>query len=43
MCYARLNESEVAEHKPKVVFVDENNHISRLTNYEKHGRLEDMN
>ena len=43
MCYARLSESEVAEHKPKVVFVDENNHISRLTNYEKHGRLEDMN
>lgn len=43
MCYARLSESEVTEHKPKVVFVDEQNHISRLTNYEKHGRLEDMN
>ena len=43
MCYARMQESEVEGHKPKVVFVDEENHISRLTNYEKHGRLEDMN
>lgn len=43
MCYARLSESEAASHKPKVVFVDEKNGISRLTNYEKHGRLEDMN
>lgn len=43
MCYAHLSESEAASHKPKVVFVDEKNGISRLTNYEKHGRLEDMN
>ena len=25
-----------------VVFVDENNHVERVTSYEKHGRLEDM-
>ena len=43
MCYARMTPQEAAENKPKVVFVDDQNHISRLTNYEKHGRLEDMN
>lgn len=30
------------EHKPQVVFVDEENKISRVTNYEKHGLLKDM-
>ncbi|RHG52318.1 aspartate 1-decarboxylase, partial [Ruminococcus sp. AM22-13] len=29
-------------HKPAVVFVDEENKISRVTNYEKHGLLKDM-
>ena len=43
MCYARMTPEEAKTNKPKVVFVDEENHISRLTNYEKHGRLEDMN
>ena len=28
--------------EPKVVFVDDENQISRCTNYERHGRLEDM-
>ena len=42
MCYAQMNQEEVKNHKPKVVFVDEKNKISRLTNYEKHGRLEDF-
>ena len=42
MCYADMTPEEVQTHKPKVVFVDEENKISRLTNYEKHGRLEDM-
>ena len=42
MCYADMMPEEVQTHKPKVVFVDEENKISRLTNYEKHGRLEDM-
>ena len=37
-----MTPEEVQTHKPKVVFVDEENKISRLTNYEKHGRLEDM-
>ena len=42
MAYADMSEEEAERHRPKVVFVDENNHISRLTSYEKHGRLEDM-
>ena len=41
MAYADMSEEEAEHHRPKVVFVDENNHISRLTSYEKHGRLED--
>lgn len=42
MCYATLEESEVKEHSPKVVFVDEKNKIQRVTRYEKHGLLSDM-
>ena len=39
MCYCTLSESEADSHKPKVVFVDDNNKASRITNYEKHGKL----
>lgn len=42
MSYAQLDAEEVKNHKPTVVFVDENNNISRITSYEKHGRLCDM-
>lgn len=42
MCYAALSAEEAKTHRPKVVFVDEYNKISRLTSYEKHGRLKDM-
>ena len=42
MCYAEMTPKEAEEHKPKGVFVDDNNKITRLTSYEKHGRLEDM-
>ena len=42
MCYAQLDTEEVKTHKPKVVFVDSNNKISRVTSYEKHGLLKDM-
>ncbi|MBQ1901050.1 MAG: aspartate 1-decarboxylase [Lachnospiraceae bacterium] len=42
MCYANLSEEEADTHKPSVVFVDDDNHILRKTNYEKHGRLADM-
>ena len=42
MSYAVCDEKEAKQHKPKVVFVDENNRAIRITNYEKHGKLEDM-
>lgn len=42
MCYASVNQEEAKNMKPNVVFVDEQNHIARVTNYEKHGLLKDM-
>ena len=42
MCYAQLDEKDVDAHHPQVVFVDEQNKISRITNYEKHGLLVDQ-
>lgn len=39
MAYCQIDAKEAADHKPKVVFVDEENHISRVSNYEKHGQL----
>ena len=42
MCYASMTSEEAKEHKPNVVFVDDENKIVRKTNYEKHGLLKDM-
>ena len=42
MSYANMTPLEAKENPPKVVFVDDENKVSRLTRYEKHGRLEDM-
>ena len=42
MCYASMTPEEAKEHHPTVVFVDDDNHIGRITNYEKHGLLKDM-
>ncbi len=42
MCYAQMTPEEARESAPHVVFVDESNKISRVTRYEKHGRLADM-
>jgi aspartate 1-decarboxylase len=42
MCYAQMQPEELKENPPKVVFVDEENHIERVTRYEKHGLLCDM-
>ncbi len=39
MSYAQMSEEEAENHKPKVVFVDENNKISKISRYEKHGKL----
>ena len=42
MAYANMTPQEAASHRPSVLFVDEQNHIVRKSNYEKHGRLEDQ-
>lgn len=42
MAYAMMDDEKAKTHKPKVVFVDDNNKIVRTTRYEKHGLLKDM-
>ncbi len=42
MCYADMDAKEAKSHKPKVVFVDVDNKVVKVTNYEKHGKLADM-
>ena len=42
MEYCEMDSEEAKEHKPKVVFVDDNNKIERLSRYEKHGKLENQ-
>ena len=42
MCYAQMTPEEAESHAPKVVFVDDDNRISKTTRYEKHGKLCDM-
>ena len=39
MAYAQMTPEEAKEYLPKVVFVDEENNISKVTFYEKHGEL----
>lgn len=39
MCYCSLTSEEAKDHKPNVVFVDDNNKIIKKTRYEKHGQL----
>ncbi len=40
MAYCEMTPEEAKEHKPKVVFVDEENRIRRVSSYEKHGQLD---
>lgn len=42
MTYGSYQPEEAKEHKPTVVFVNDQNQIDRITNYEKHGLLKDM-
>ena len=37
-----MTEAEADANPPKVVFVNDDNSISRITRYEKHGRLSDL-
>lgn len=39
MSYCQLESEEAKIHKPAVVFVDDNNKVSEVTNYEKHGQI----
>lgn len=43
MSYASLTPEEAKVFHPTVVFVDDNNKPARVTSYEKHGLLKDMN
>ena len=42
MSYASMTDAEADANPPKVVFVNDDNSISRITRYEKHGRLSDL-
>ena len=42
MCYCGISPVEMEGYAPKVVFVDEENKVSRITRYEKHGLLSEM-
>ena len=39
MCYCQVTPEEAKTHRPHVVFVDENNQISEVTQYELHGEI----
>lgn len=39
MAYCDMTPEEAKGHRPKVVFVDEENQIKRISTYEKHGQL----
>lgn len=42
MSYAQMTPEEIKENPPKVVFVNDDNTISRITRYEKRGKLSDL-
>jgi aspartate 1-decarboxylase len=39
MAYAQVTPEEAKELRPTVLFVDENNKVTQVTNYEKHGEI----
>ncbi len=39
MAYASYSEDELKDYKPRVVFVDDDNKITKVSNYEKYGTL----
>ncbi len=39
MAYASYSEEDLKNYSPKVVFVDDENKIEKISSYEKHGRL----
>ena len=39
MAYAQVTPEETSELRPTVLFVDEKNKVTKVTNYEKHGEI----
>ncbi len=39
MAYVDMTPEEAADHRPTVVFVDSENKVSRVTEYERHGQV----
>lgn len=39
MAYAQLLNDEIKMHRPNVVFVDENNKVKEIVDFEKHGEI----
>lgn len=39
MAYAQMTPKEASELRPTVLFVDEKNKVTKVTNYEKHGEI----
>lgn len=39
MAYCEMTLEEAKSHRPKVVFVDDDNKVKRISSYEKHGQL----
>lgn len=39
MAYAQVTPEEAKELRPKVLFVDEKNQVTKITDYEKHGEI----
>ena len=39
MAYAQVTPEEASEIRPTVLFVDEKNKVTKVTNYEKHGEI----
>lgn len=39
MAYAQVTPEEASELRPTVLFVDEKNEVTKVTNYEKHGEI----
>ena len=39
MAYAQVTPEEASELRPTVLFVDEKNKVTKVTNYEKHGEI----
>ncbi len=39
MAYCEMTPEEAKNHRPKVVFVNDDNKVQRISSYEKHGQL----